>query len=226
MKISTIIPAYNEGANIARVLRVVTSSSDIDEVVVVNDGSTDNTLAEIKEFKEKIKIISYLKNKGKGYALQQGLKQVTGEFVLFLDADLIGLTQNHLKKLKMAILPRPNDLVIGIVKNATRIVGAKLAMLPGGLRIFKKSSLEENFVNQWPTFDHAVDLMISDYFKKKKRRIFFLRLPGLNHIDKHLKYDFSLGMRENIRLNTQFAKAIPKLESWFDLVRGNQIING
>lgn len=226
MKVTAIIPAYNEALNIANVLEVVTGSPDIEEIIVVNDGSTDKTLAEIKKFKEKIKIINYPKNKGKGYALKQGLKAANEELVLFLDADLIGLIENHLKKLKKAIFAKPNDLVIGIVKNATRIVGAKLAMLPGGVRIFKKSSLEENFVNQWPTFDHVVDLMISDYFKKKKRRIFFLRLPGLNHIDKHLKYSFRFAMKENIRLNTQFVKIIPKLKSRFDLVRGNQIING
>ncbi|MBM3209130.1 glycosyltransferase family 2 protein [Candidatus Shapirobacteria bacterium] len=91
MKLSIIIPVYNEEKTVAEIIKKVFASPIKleKEVIVVNDGSTDDSLAKIKRFKRKnLKVISHKKNQGKGMAIRTGLKKVTGQIVLIQDADL------------------------------------------------------------------------------------------------------------------------------------------
>jgi glycosyltransferase involved in cell wall biosynthesis len=97
LKISAIIPAYNEEGRISRVLEAVTSSPLLDEIVVVDDGSTDRTYEEARSFP--VKVIKREKNGGKGAALKTGLQNTKADIYVFLDADLLGLTPEHIQKL-------------------------------------------------------------------------------------------------------------------------------
>jgi glycosyltransferase involved in cell wall biosynthesis len=87
MKISIIIPAYNEEENIERCIRGIKLTFPY-EIIVVNDGSTDRTFEIAKRIKKKnLKVIGYKTNKGKGYAVRFGLKQATGDIIVIHDAD-------------------------------------------------------------------------------------------------------------------------------------------
>jgi glycosyltransferase involved in cell wall biosynthesis len=97
MKLSIIIPAYNEGATIHRILDKVKAVALINalekEVVIVNDCSTDNTEEAILSYaKQNLSLgILYRKhevNKGKGAALHTGIREATGDFIVIQDADL------------------------------------------------------------------------------------------------------------------------------------------
>lgn len=90
MKVSIIIPVYNESNTISQLLKRVFSAQlplgFTKEVIVVNDASTDRTPQFIP--KSKCKLISHSQNLGKGAAIKTGLKHATGEVVLIQDADL------------------------------------------------------------------------------------------------------------------------------------------
>ena len=94
--LSIIIPVYNESKTISAVLKKVSDVKLINgikkEIIVVNDGSTDETEIQINEFiktqKDSIQLISHQKNKGKGYSIQSGIKRVTGDYVIIQDGDL------------------------------------------------------------------------------------------------------------------------------------------
>lgn len=92
MRLSVVIPVYNEATTVARVLAAV-SAVDVDkEVIVVDDGSTDGTrdvLAGIAEAPEsRYVMLHHEHNQGKGAALRTGFKRATGEYVIIQDADL------------------------------------------------------------------------------------------------------------------------------------------
>ena len=89
--LSVIIPAYNEAHNIAQTLkhleRALESIDRSHEVIVVSDGCTDDTEARAKALKLKhVRVLSYPKNRGKGYALTYGTNESKGDMVTFLDA--------------------------------------------------------------------------------------------------------------------------------------------
>lgn len=91
-KVSIIMPAYNEEKTIKQVLDIVKKVNLKPlglkkEIVVVNDCSTDRTESIVKKIKS-IKLISHVKNKGKGGAVRTGFKHATGDIFLIQDADM------------------------------------------------------------------------------------------------------------------------------------------
>jgi glycosyltransferase involved in cell wall biosynthesis len=95
MDISVVIPMFNEAENaqatLKRVEDAMVSFQGTYEIVAVNDGSTDDTLLELKKAAEKdrrVKIVSYSKNFGRGKALREGFKKSKGEIIVSIDADL------------------------------------------------------------------------------------------------------------------------------------------
>jgi len=92
MKVSIIIPCYNESDFVEKILDKINSQAIISkEIIVVNDGSNDKTSQILNECLKKNKINILLNhdfNKGKGEALKTGLNKATGEIIIFQDSDL------------------------------------------------------------------------------------------------------------------------------------------
>ena len=91
MKISIVIPIFNEKDYVANILKKVNEKKKNFnlEIIVIDDGSTDGTKKILEDYKNLYDyLISYEKNKGKGYALREGFKKCTGDIILIQDADL------------------------------------------------------------------------------------------------------------------------------------------
>lgn len=125
MKLSIIVPVYNEEKTIGEVLRRLNKLKipGIErEVIVVDDGSTDATASEIKNLELKIKnfvSIKHKENLGKGAAIRTGVEQTTGDYIIIQDADL-EYDPDYIKKL---ILPIENGA-------AKVVYGTRLNRLP------------------------------------------------------------------------------------------------
>ncbi|MBI5045142.1 MAG: glycosyltransferase family 2 protein [Candidatus Levybacteria bacterium] len=125
MKLSIIIPVYNEEKTISEVVREV---NDVvipevkKEIIIVNDCSTDNTesvLNKIKQASKDLIIINHEKNKGKGAAVRTGFSHATGDYVIIQDADLEYNPQDFKKLIKP------------IVKGEAQVVyGTRLKKMP------------------------------------------------------------------------------------------------
>ena len=118
MKLSIIMPAYNEEKTIEKIIKKVeeVDIGDIKkEIIVVNDCSKDNTVNEVKKLMGKyknIKLINHEKNGGKGTAIRTGLKNFTGDFVIIQDGDLEYNPEEY-KKLIKPILKGETKVVYG-----------------------------------------------------------------------------------------------------------------
>jgi glycosyltransferase involved in cell wall biosynthesis len=115
---SIVIPAYNEGgrlgATLEKVLAYVRSQGWNAEVIVVNDGSRDNTADLVRGFAEKdsaLRLVENPGNRGKGYAVRNGMLSARGEVVVFSDADLSSPIEEMPKLL--AALGAGADIAIG-----------------------------------------------------------------------------------------------------------------
>jgi len=90
MKLTVIIPAYNEKNTIQEIVRRVKAMKMVDEIIIVDDGSTDGTRALIATMdgRENVTVILHEKNQGKGAAVRSGISAATGDVLMIQDADL------------------------------------------------------------------------------------------------------------------------------------------
>jgi glycosyltransferase involved in cell wall biosynthesis len=91
MKLSVVIPVYNESATIHEILRRVNATGLVDEMIVVDDGSIDGTrdhFAELEALYPNMHLILHDRNQGKGAAVRTGIKAAQSDLVLIQDADL------------------------------------------------------------------------------------------------------------------------------------------
>ena len=116
--LSIVIPAYREqeriGTNLLEIESFLSGKNFNYEIIVVVDGSPDNTAQVAKNYSSQVKnlrVIDNKKNHGKGYVVRQGLLEAKGEYVVFLDAD--GSTSiTHVEK-ALPELEKGADVVIG-----------------------------------------------------------------------------------------------------------------
>ena len=133
--ISIVIPVYNEEKLIKKLLIKVNSIKNIKkEVIVVNDGSSDNTLNTLKNNCSKLYdlLINYKKNRGKGYACRMGLRKASGTIIIIQDGDLEYNPKNY------------SRLINPILQNKTNVVyGSRV--LKGGKRVRPKNKFQNKF---------------------------------------------------------------------------------
>lgn len=117
-KVAVILPAFNEEENVNAVIDVIKKVKYIDDIIVVDDGSTDNT-AEIARASG-VTVISHKENKGKGEAIKTGYKFSDADIIVFIDADISNLTTH-----KVDAIIRP------ILEGKTEITKTKFARASG-----------------------------------------------------------------------------------------------
>ena len=170
--LSIVIPLYNEEGRIKNLYKVYNHLKNLGlnyEILLVNDGSTDNTLKKINSLNKKIKfmLVSYNVNKGKGAAIKEGMLLAKGKYLLFTDIDLSTPIEQFNKFIPHL---QNNDILIG----SRRIRGSNIKK--------RQSLIRENLGRTFTILSQIfLKLKISDFtcgfkcFSKKAAQEIFSR---------------------------------------------------
>jgi glycosyltransferase involved in cell wall biosynthesis len=145
LRTTAVIAAYNEEGTIADVLRALTTSAFIDEVIVVSDGSHDRTV-EISRTFEGVKTIALHHNHGKGFAMAVGVANATNDILFFCDGDMYNVTEDHIAALILPVVRGESDMNIGVRNRGglANFFHLKLKCGPvlSGIRVMKREVFE------------------------------------------------------------------------------------
>lgn len=173
-QVSCVIAAYNEAPRIAHVLRTAVDHPLIQEIIVVDDGSTDDTKSVVSQF-PRVQLLALEKNGGKSHAVAAGIERATGEFIILLDADLAGLNPEYLTSLIESVVSSDADISISLRGN-TFIVWRWIGIdYISGERVFAK-----RFIN--PLLDRisalqgfGLEVYMNKFIVRQKLRIAVVR---------------------------------------------------
>lgn len=193
MDVAAIVPAYNEAKTIGAVLGVLTKCRLINEVIVVSDGSTDDTVKIALQF-DGVQVVELPENRGKGGAMKAGLEQTAAEIVLFLDADLIGLTEDHVNALLQPVLENQALMSLGVFEKG-RIatdLAQKVAPYLSGQRALQRDLLSD--LSDLDLTRFGVEVALHRYMEENKIPVALVNLPDLSHLMKEEKLGLWKGL--------------------------------
>lgn len=214
MKTTAIIPAYNEAQNIADVLKVVVKHPLIDEVIVIDDGSKDNTTEIAKKYTEKV--ITLNENLGKGKALDIAVDSTDAKVMLFLDADLINFTSDHVTTLLRPVVEGEYDMSVGAIERPNmKSLNKKQEILESpfsGMRALKREVwdiIPEEYRNKF-----YLETALTYIARRKGVKIKPLVLHGVTHVIKEKKLGLAKGhwARWKMHFNIVFAGILVRLK--------------
>lgn len=210
MKITAIICAYNEEKTIKEVVTTVCDYF-FDEIIVVNDGSTDRTAAILAELSglPRLKCITLPENKGKGYAMATGVENSTGDIIVFIDADLSNLKKEHFAQLISPIFENEADMVLG--QATETLINYKInpfKSFTGERALLKKDILP--ILKDMKTSKFGVETLINLYYQSHEKRIKYVMLVDLKHPTKFQKTSLNQAVSEFIKEGHQIALTVFK----------------
>lgn len=145
MRTTAIVAAYNEEGTIADVLRALTASPLIDEVIVVSDGSEDATVEIARTF-DGVRTVALHENHGKGFAMAVGVANASNDTLFFCDGDMYNVTEDHISALVNPVLSGECDMNIG-VRNRGDVANflhlrMKCGPILSGIRVMRRAVFE------------------------------------------------------------------------------------
>ena len=209
-RISAIIPAYNESERIGAVLEVLTTYENFKEVIVIDDGSTDDTGEIAKKYP--VKYIKNKTNKGKGYSMDRGVKISKGDIIFFCDADVKGLNHRIIDKITTPVLRGETEMMIGMRNRKIYYLKFIITFVPllGGERALTKrlwTRLPDYFKDRFK-IEAGLNFYSKYYYNGFRYKVF----KGLSQTIKEKKYGLINGLKQRFGMYYDILSAQTKLE--------------
>jgi glycosyltransferase involved in cell wall biosynthesis len=207
MKVSCIVPAYNEASRIMNVLEVLVHHELVGEVIVVNDASTDDTKELLDKFPG-ITLINHESNMGKTKAILTGLHQSKYEMVMLIDSDLVGLSSVAIADLITPVLVGTADITISLRYNALSIYKLFGIDFVSGERVFAKRLLleHEEVLRTLPGF--GLEVFMNQLIIKNGLRLRVVVWPTVISPRKSVKIGFFAGVLGDMRMIAQIIHTV------------------
>jgi len=204
MLVSAVIPAYNEEKYIGQVLDVLITIPDLQEIIVVNDGSKDNTAAIVKSYP--VNLINLKENIGKGGAMLMGARAARSDYILFLDADLVGLNAEHIYAMLSNI--QDYDMIVGIFDSGRKTTDLAQIIAPflSGQRIVKKEHIFK--ISNLHISRFGVEVALTKFAAKHNLKVKEVTLKELSHVMKEEKLGLVKGFAYRLKMYWEIAKNV------------------
>jgi glycosyltransferase involved in cell wall biosynthesis len=185
-RISGIVCAYNEADRIRHILEAAHRHPALCEVIVVNDGSTDGTGDLLADYPD-IRVISYSPNRGKTYALSQGIAAATGDYLMMLDADLTGITAADVQALADPVIQGWAQVSISLRSNSLTLYRAIGLDFVSGERVIPAPLVHQAVAAMEALPRWGGEAYINDLIVREKLSIAVIDWPGVFNIRKYKK---------------------------------------
>jgi len=203
-----IIPFYNEGKRTLDVLKVMVQVKELDEIICVDDGSTDNISNVIRNKYKKVTVLVLPQNKGKTEAINNGVQKAKGKNIILIDADLRNLQPGYIRNavIKMQHNTRV-DMIILRRANAPlfmRVIRGDI--LVSGERILRKSDLQKALFSLKPK-GYQLEFAVNQYMLVNHKNVYWMRSSALNTYPP-TKMGLVKGLKKIIRMNANILNYI------------------
>jgi len=193
--VAVVIPAFNEADTVGAVIRAAHELTP--DVVVASDGSSDGTAQVARE--AGARVVELAQNAGKGPALKAALEATDAQYVLMLDADLVGLTREHLESLLRPVLADELDMAIGVFEGGgfASDWGNKLTPNLSGQRACRRAwllSVPRLGQERWP------EPPITDHLRATGARWGYVELGQVRQVLKEKKRGFWRGAKARTKM--------------------------
>jgi len=185
-KVTCVIPFWNEGDRLYKVLDEVIKVKSLAQIICVDDASYKDKSNEIKKRYPNIQLIRLKNNVGKSEAIKEGMKFANGNYILLLDADLRNLKYQEIEKCVNAVINNI-DIDMLILRRVKAPLFVKLTrgdILSTGERIIKKELLNEVLTHSkgW-----QLESALNIFMYKNNKKVYWLPHSGINT---HFKWGF------------------------------------
>ena len=198
MKITSITCVYNEATTVARVLEVLLRNKDIEQVIVVDNKSTDHSVEVITPFEnnKKALFIRNSRNLGKGGSVVKALNATVGDTILMCDADLTKIQNHHIENIIGEYKTGKHDMIIAArEKEESRIGIKRFIQNLSGERMFGKDAVKD-FHDLIKTNGYGFEQITN--FVHRNKRVRTIVSKDIGHVMKHQRDDKSETVQEFI----------------------------
>lgn len=179
--LSAVICAYNEAGRIGDVLQAAVRNPHIGEIIVVDDGSSDATAAEALSFAG-VTLLANGENRGKSWSLARGVAACTFDHVMLLDADLVGLSVDHLTSLAAPVLDGVADVTISLRRDSLyRALGIDFV---SGERVLPRAVLMQVLAELHSASRWSAEVLINQLIIERNLRLAIVDWDAVTHASK------------------------------------------
>lgn len=191
-----IIPAFDEEETVAEIARIASEHPRISKVIVVDDGSTDTTAENAKSVGGVI-VLKLEENSGKGAAMHAGMMASDEPVLLFLDADLIGLSPEHITDLLEPVVSNEADMTVGLFRGGRIHTDLAHIVTPSlsGQRAVKREVLDGLDMD---SVGFGIERALTELWETEKITVREVILHGVTHRTKEEKRGYLPGVMQRM----------------------------
>jgi len=212
--VTVVIPAHNEASRIEAIARAALQAPLVTRVIIVDDGSTDDTAqaaAAVAATDARLEVLQTQANEGKSAALLHGIQAARTDLIAFIDADLIGLTPQHIDDLIRPVLAGNCDMSLGLFRGGrlhTDLAHMTTPFLSGQRCLHWELFRDAPFLQD---ARYAVEVAFSIHARQRGLSVCTVTWHGVTHVTQREKHGIVRGYLSYLRMYAEIAFYVARL---------------